>query len=53
MNLPTIIVAAIVTAVFIWIVVASIHNKKKGKTSCSCGGGCAGCAMEGSCHSKT
>ena len=53
MNLPTIIVATIVTAVFVWIVAASIYNKKKGKTSCSCGSACTGCAMEGSCHPKT
>ncbi|MEN6419179.1 MAG: FeoB-associated Cys-rich membrane protein [Clostridiaceae bacterium] len=53
MNLPTILVASAVAAVFIWIIAASIRNKKKGKPSCSCGSACAGCAMEGSCHSKT
>ncbi|MBQ5592178.1 MAG: FeoB-associated Cys-rich membrane protein [Clostridia bacterium] len=50
LNLPTIIVAAIVAAVFIAIVAKSISDKKKGKPSCSCG--CSGCAMKDTCHSK-
>lgn len=50
MNLPTIIVLAIVVAVFVGIVAKSIVDKKKGKSSCSCG--CSGCAMSDVCHSK-
>ncbi len=45
---PTIIVAAIVAAVFLAIVVTGIRNKKKGKSSCSCG--CSGCGMKDTCH---
>ena len=50
MNWPTIIVAGIVALVFIAIVTSAIINKKKGKHACSCGGGCSGCAMSGTCH---
>ncbi len=49
MNIPTFIVLAIVVAVFVGIIAKSIIDKKKGKSSCSCG--CSGCAMKDSCHS--
>lgn len=48
MNLPTIIVAAIVAVVFVAVIAVQIRNKKQGKTSCSCG--CGGCALRESCH---
>lgn len=51
MNAPTIIVAAIVAVVFIAIIIKSVADKKKGKSSCACG--CSGCAMSDVCHSKT
>ena len=47
---PTIIVGAIVAAIFIAVIVKMIKDKKAGKSSCSCG--CAGCPMSGSCHNK-
>lgn len=47
MDWPTIIVAALVAAAFIAIVVHGVRNKKKGKSSCSCGGSCGTCGM---CH---
>lgn len=50
MNWSTIIIAVIIAAVFIAIVVNAVRSKKKGKHSCSCVGGCSGCAMNGSCH---
>ncbi len=52
MNAPTIIIALVVLAVFAAIIIAAIRNKRKGKASCSCGGGgsCAGCPMSGKCH---
>ena len=52
MNWPTIIIAAVIAAVVIAIIVVMIRNKKKGKHSCSCGGGCAGCSMSAYCHKK-
>ena len=48
MEGPTILVAAIVGAIFVAIVVRMIINKKNGKSSCSCG--CGGCAMKDRCH---
>lgn len=50
MNWVTILIAAVVAAVFLAIVIKGIINKKKGKSSCSCG--CSGCALKDTCHSK-
>lgn len=50
MNLPTLLVAALVVGIFIAIVAVAIRNKKKGKGGCSCGGSCSGCGMDGACH---
>lgn len=49
MNLPTIIVSAIIAAIFVVIVISEIKKKKSGK---GCGCGCSGCAMADSCHNK-
>ena len=49
-NLSTIIICTILFAVIALIIVSIIRNKKKGKSSC--GGGCSGCPMSGSCHPK-
>lgn len=51
MNLPTLIVAAIIAVVFFLIVGKGIRDKKNGKSACSCGGSCGGCNMNGVCHS--
>ena len=50
MNWPTILIAALVAAALAAIVLRSVRNRKKGKTSCACG--CSGCAMSGVCHPK-
>lgn len=52
MNLPTIITALIVGAVVLSIVISFLRNRKQGKSCCSCGGSCGGCAMSGACHPK-
>ena len=44
----TIVIAALVAAACIAVVVVGVINKKKGKTSCSCGGSCGACGMN--CH---
>ena len=49
MNLPTIIIAAVIGVIFVAIVVKGIINKKNGKHSCSCGGNCGACGMCSSC----
>lgn len=51
MNLPTIIVAAVIGVLFVVIVACEIRKRKNGKGGCSCGGSCGGCAMSGMCHS--
>ena len=51
MNLASIIVAAVVAVIFVSIIVSAILKKKQGKSLCSCGSSCAGCAMKGACHS--
>lgn len=49
-NIATIIICAVLIAIVAAIIVSMVRNKKKGKSSCGCG--CAGCAMSGSCHSQ-
>ena len=49
MNLPTIIVLAVVVLVFAAIIANEIRKKKAGKSSCSCGG-CSGCGLKDQCH---
>ena len=48
-NLATIIVGAIVFAVFIAIIVRGVINRKNGKHGCSCG--CHSCGMSDVCRS--
>lgn len=50
MNIPTLIGALLVAAVFIAIVARSRYNKKRGKGGCSCGGDCGSCPSGGACH---
>ena len=51
MNLPTILVAAVIAVIVLMIVIRDILNRKKGKGSCSCG--CSGCSMSDMCHGKS
>ena len=50
MNVPTIIVLAIVLIVFAAIIIRGIINRKNGKSGCSCG--CSGCGMSDICHGQ-
>ena len=50
-NWGNIVILAVIALVVGAIVVFHIRAKRKGKNTC--GGGCAGCAMEGMCHSHT
>lgn len=47
MNAPTILIALLVAAVFVAIILRGIANRKKGKSSCACGGDCGSCK---GCH---
>ncbi len=48
MNLPTIIIACIIAAVFIAIIASSIRSRRNGKGMCSCSGSCESC--HGACY---
>ena len=48
MNLPTLIVGAVVVLVIGAVIRCQIRGRKKGK--CSCGCDCGGCGMSCSCH---
>lgn len=50
MNLPTIIGALIIAAVFIAIVARGVYNRKRGQGGCSCGGNCGSCPSGSACH---
>ncbi len=50
MNIPTIIGALIILAVFAAIVITGIRKKIKNKGGCS--GGCSGCPYSGSCSDE-
>ncbi len=47
-NMGTILVCLVLILIVGAIVFCMVRNKKKGKSSC--GGGCQGCPMSGSCH---
>lgn len=49
-NVATIVVCIILIGIVAAIIYKLITDKKKGKSSC--GGGCSGCVMRESCHSK-
>lgn len=49
-NLGSIIVGAVLLAIVGAVVAIMVLAKKKGRSTC--GGGCAGCPMAGSCHQK-
>ena len=50
MNIPTLIVLAVLILVLGLIVWSEIKKRKNGGTSCSCG--CSACAMKDVCHEK-
>lgn len=49
-NLATILICFVLLVIAALVIAHLIRNKKRGKTSCGCG--CAGCALHGSCHQK-
>lgn len=48
-NMATILVSAVLVIMVVAVIVSMVRGKKQGKSSCGCG--CAGCAMNGTCHS--
>lgn len=49
-NLATVVISLLLLAVVAGIIARMIKNWKAGKTSCGCG--CSGCPMSGTCHQK-
>lgn len=49
MNLPTIVIALLVFGSFAAIVGRGIHNRRQGRSGCSCGGNCSSCGV---CHKE-
>ena len=47
-NMATIIISAVLLLVVAAVIASMVRGKRKGKSSCGCG--CAGCAMNGTCH---
>lgn len=47
-NMATIMISVVLIMMVAAAIVSMVRSKKKGKTSCGCG--CAGCVMNGSCH---
>ena len=49
-NIGSIAVLAVLILVVGFVVFKMISDKKKGKSSCSCGSSCRNCPMSGKCH---
>lgn len=49
-NIASIAVLLVVAVAIGAVVFKMVRDKKRGKSSCSCG--CGGCPMSDSCHSK-
>lgn len=49
-NAGTILISLLLAGLLTLILIRLIRSKKKGSSTCSCGSGCAHCAMAGSCH---
>lgn len=49
-NMATIIISAVLIIMVAAVIASMVRGKRKGRSSCGCG--CAGCAMNGACHSK-
>ncbi len=47
-NIATILIGLVLALIVAAIIVYLVRNKRKGKSSCGCG--CQGCPMSGSCH---
>ncbi len=52
MNWPSVIILTLIIGAVAAVIANEIIKKKKGKSSCSCGGGCGTCPMSCTCHQK-
>ena len=49
-HLATVLICLVLAAIVVLILLSLIRDRKKGKSSC--GSGCGGCPMNGSCRQK-
>lgn len=49
-NLPTILIGAVVALIFGAVVVRGIRRRKRGESGCGCG--CSGCPNSALCHPR-
>lgn len=50
-NLPTLLVGAVIAAVFAAIVIRGAIKRRRGEGGCGCG--CSGCPNSGLCHKES
>ncbi len=50
-NMPTIIIGAIIAVIFVVIVIRGIIKRKRGERGCGCG--CSGCPNSAVCHKNS
>lgn len=50
-NLPTVVIAVIIAALFLAIVVRGVVKRRRGGSGCGCG--CSGCPNSALCHGGT
>lgn len=48
MNVPTVLGALVILAVFTAIVARGVYRRRHGQSGCACGGDCGACG--GGCH---
>lgn len=49
-NMATVLISGILLLAVAAVVIHMVRGRRIGKSSCGCG--CSGCAMNGSCHPK-
>ena len=52
MNWQSWLVLAVIVAILAAIAARGIYNKRRGKSSCSCGGNCGACGMGCGSHKQ-
>lgn len=50
-NLPTVVIAVIIAALFLTIVIRGVIKRRRGESGCGCG--CSGCPNSALCHGGT
>lgn len=49
-NLPTILIAAVIAVIFAAIIIRGIRKRRRGEGGCGCG--CSGCPNSALCHAR-